>query len=463
MSPPSIERRRRGAGWALVAALLVAAAPGCREDAPPAPAAAPAASAAVVAPSATPAALAQKAEGPPGDPERGRALVVRFECNRCHDGTGLDAAPQQKHCVHCHQDILGGKFSAPAATLARWKDHLGYLREVPSLGSMGKRYKRDWIAHFLVEPYDLRPRLPATMPRLPITEAEARDVAAYLTRDVTSAPAPVSLEGANAAHGRELVDQKGCGTCHQFTGVAPLEGASTLAAGEKETRSAVALAPDLRYARDFMGAAELVAWIQDPLSIKKDTLMAQVPMTPEEARDIAAYVLTTELAPAVPKPIPARLPVLTRRVSYDEVMEEGAPQDLPALPLGAGLCARRRRPRQHRRLRLRPARAQRGQSRGHARRLSGRPRRTAQHLHSDAGRHAAPHRRAPGAAGRRSGTTARRSARDAARPAGAHARRGAARRELGGAGATGVRPSAIAAIRAGARLAKRPMFRGETA
>lgn len=50
--------------------------------------------------------------------------------------------------------------------------------------------------------------------------------------------------------------------------------------------------------------------------------MAQVPMTPEEARDIAAYVLTTELAPAVPKPIPARLPVLARRVSYDEVMEK---------------------------------------------------------------------------------------------------------------------------------------------
>src|SRR5688572_8081552 len=47
-----------------------------------------------------------------GNAERGRSLVERFECNRCHDGTGLAAMPLEKHCVNCHQDIMSGKFKA---------------------------------------------------------------------------------------------------------------------------------------------------------------------------------------------------------------------------------------------------------------------------------------------------------------------------------------------------------------
>src|SRR5262245_20112453 len=53
--------------------------------------------------------------------ERGRALVESFECQRCHDGTGLSALPKERHCVRCHEDVEAGKLQVPPAKLAEWK------------------------------------------------------------------------------------------------------------------------------------------------------------------------------------------------------------------------------------------------------------------------------------------------------------------------------------------------------
>ena len=47
--------------------------------------------------------------------------------------------------------------------------------------------------------------------------------------------------------------------------------------------------------------------------------MPDFALTTDEARDIAAYVLTTPLAPPPPHVVPARLPLLDRKVGFDEV------------------------------------------------------------------------------------------------------------------------------------------------
>ena len=52
--------------------------------------------------------------------------------------------------------------------------------------------------------------------------------------------------------------------------------------------------------------------------MKPDTRMPNFDLSREDALDIAAYVLTAELTPAKDHAF-ARLPVLTRRVSFDEV------------------------------------------------------------------------------------------------------------------------------------------------
>jgi hypothetical protein len=306
------------AGVSVCVGLALAAA-GCggqeRAGAPGAASAAPAAAPSVLA-AAT---VVDDANEPPGDVERGKALVAKLQCNRCHEGTGLPEAALDQHCVRCHQDILNGKYAAPAPTLARWREHMVSLRDVPSLAALGDRARRGFIERFLLDPHDLRPHLAATMPRLPISKAEAHDLAAYLTRDARPAPA-VSLTGADLAHGCALLDTRGCGACHVFSGVAPLAGGeANPKPGDPDPRTAVALAPDLRFTRERIAAPELVRWLLDPKAVKHDTVMPTLGLTAAEARDLAAYVLTTPLAPLEAKPRPPRLPVLSRRVSFDEV------------------------------------------------------------------------------------------------------------------------------------------------
>ena len=254
-----------------------------------------------------------------GDAAHGRELATQFQCRRCHDGIAVEGFPMERHCAHCHQEILAGKFSEKPDS-AKWRVNVAHVRDVPSLSNAGNRLKPEWIASYLQNPHDLRPRLFPTMPRLAISESDARDLAAFLTEDATL-PDPVSVETASLAAGRTLMDAKECGACHTFSGVSPLPGATPLAKGEEEKREAVTLAPDLRFARDRMGAAELVRWLLKPEEVKYDSKMPQVPMTAAEARDIAAYVLLTPLEPAPTPQVFRRLPVLERRVSFEEVNE----------------------------------------------------------------------------------------------------------------------------------------------
>jgi cytochrome c2 len=252
-----------------------------------------------------------------GDAASGRKLVQKFECNRCHDGTGLGVARLEMNCVHCHQKILAGTYKdAPASAVRKWKKHVAIMQVVPSLESAGKRLKREWIARFLLSPHDLRPGLAPTMPRLAIKPAQARDIATYLTRGSKRAPA-ASLDGADAQHGRALMVQKACGTCHRFSG-APAPSV-TPAPGAGLASRAVALAPDLRWVRDRYAPAALVAWLENPKQVKPDTLMPTFGFSRTEARDIAAYLLGAKLAPPAQKAVPKRLPLLTRRVTFEEV------------------------------------------------------------------------------------------------------------------------------------------------
>jgi mono/diheme cytochrome c family protein len=259
-----------------------------------------------------------------GNLERGKQLMEKFECSRCHDGTGLAAAPLEKHCVTCHEDITTGKFRAPADKLAKWKKNVAHVREVPSLEFAGRRFEREWLIAFLREPSDMRPHLVPTMPRLALSDSDARDVAAYMLRDAPTMPASPAApdSGGDAALGRQLFEQKGCGSCHAFSGAEGIATAPDPNVGADAQRRAVRLAPDLRHARDRLRPAQVVAWLLDPLGVKPGTLMPSSSLTATDARHLAAFVLTAPLAPPAVKPIPKRLAVLERKVGFEEVMEK---------------------------------------------------------------------------------------------------------------------------------------------
>jgi cytochrome c5 len=250
--------------------------------------------------------------------DRGRALVARFECNRCHDGLASGSAPLDKHCVHCHARIARGEIDAPRAAIAAWQRHVAPLTALPSLTSIGARFERRWIEEYLVDPYDLRPRLAPTMPRLAITRSEASDIAAYLAPDGDGVDA--GAPRGDASEGRVVLDTHGCGSCHTFGGVAPLRASPLpIALEAKEFANAATLAPDLRFTRDRYRRAALVRWLLSPSSIKADAMMPAIPLSESEARDAAAYLLDARLAPAPTIAMPPRLPLLARRVTFDEV------------------------------------------------------------------------------------------------------------------------------------------------
>jgi mono/diheme cytochrome c family protein len=274
--------------------------------------------------------LAAIPPSPKGDASRGLGLIAKFECARCHDGALMGEVPREKHCVRCHQDILAGRFQAPENVLAEWRGRVRHLSLAPSLVASAKHYRRDWIERFLLEPYDVRPHLTPMMPRLAITPEEARDIATALA--ISDDASAVSFRGADAARGKELLAAKGCRSCHLFTGAPPLADRPPVfaSAGDRAEVAApqtappalapaVALAPDLRTTRDRLRPDGLVAWLMDPAGVKPGTLMPSASLTPEEARDIALYLLTAPLTPLKAEPIPDRLPVLDRPVTYEEV------------------------------------------------------------------------------------------------------------------------------------------------
>lgn len=257
-----------------------------------------------------------------GDATRGRALVERFECTRCHAVANVPEPPKDKQCAGCHHDIDVGTVAATREQLTRWQAKVAELGDAPSLRATGGRFRRAWVKEFLLHPHDLRPALQPTMPRLALDEQQAADLATYLSPldEAQSDDSATALAGASAARGRELMDTKGCGLCHQMTGVAPLHpGLLPTGVAVTDMARAVRLAPDLRYARDRWRASSLVRWLVDPAAVKMDTPMPKLGLTEDEAKAIAAYLVTAPLAARALAPLPERLPLLSRRVTYDEV------------------------------------------------------------------------------------------------------------------------------------------------
>ncbi len=259
------------------------------------------------------------------DRERAKRVIEKFECARCHTGSALSSIPRDRHCVRCHDDIRRGDFDVSPAVLSKWQSNIVDLRVTPSLVSMGRRFRREWLEAFLRDPVDLRPHMRATMPRLPITPADAALIAAALLADADAngntakpglAPAPVT---GDPGRGRALFAVKACGACHEFSGA---ETSRTNSTPPREPAAfGKVLAPDLRITRQRYRPEMLVPWLMDPASIKADTSMPTLGLSMAQAQDLAAYILRAPLAPSSLSAQASfeRLPLLERPVGFAEV------------------------------------------------------------------------------------------------------------------------------------------------
>jgi cytochrome c2 len=255
----------------------------------------------------------------PANPAHGKELIAEYQCNRCHSGAEQQKPPENKDCVGCHDNIMQGKFKAPAETIAKWKPRVKEYDVAPSLEATNTRLNRRWIESYLLQPTDLRPHLHQYMPRLAFTAQQAKDIAAYLAPDVE--PKAEAIAG-DLGKGRQLLETKGCGSCHAMTGVAALPPSNPPAMDPRDFDHAHKLAPDLRFARDRMSASRMMAWLKDPKAVKPDSAMPKIALSPEEVKDIVAYLTQVEIA-SPPKAAPfKRLPPLDRKVTFKEVDEK---------------------------------------------------------------------------------------------------------------------------------------------
>lgn len=113
-------------------------------------------------------------------------------------------------------------------------------------------------------------------------------------------PAHLRVAGGEAARGRVVAQEAGCGSCHVIPGV----------------RGAVSWAgpPLTDWARRgwlagrFPNAPEvLVAWLRDPQAMSPGTAMPSTGLSEAEARHLAAFLMTLGASRA--EPVPAGMPL----------------------------------------------------------------------------------------------------------------------------------------------------------
>jgi cytochrome c1 len=108
--------------------------------------------------------------------------------------------------------------------------------------------------------------------------------------------------GGDAEAGEIAIAKHGCGSCHVIPGVERARGLVGPPLSDFAWRTYIA-------GRVYNTPANLEAWIRLPDSVEPGTVMPTLGVTPQEARDIAAYLYleTATRSPGPPRLLPATL------------------------------------------------------------------------------------------------------------------------------------------------------------
>lgn len=95
----------------------------------------------------------------------------------------------------------------------------------------------------------------------------------------------LDIPGADPAHGRQLIAENGCGSCHTIPGVANARGS----VGPNLTDFA-----DRAYVAGILPnrPGDLTSWLMQPTVHAPDTAMPDLGLTEDQARDMASYLHT---------------------------------------------------------------------------------------------------------------------------------------------------------------------------
>lgn len=128
--------------------------------------------------------------------------------------SGGDAAAGRKlfhsiGCVACHEPEKGFAPEGESAEAARAAIKLPSV----SLKHVAAKFSRASLAAFLRDPLKHHPA--GRMPRVPLSESEAADLAHYLTAGFDASPTRIKADGLTKQIGRSAFASLGCASCHQ--------------------------------------------------------------------------------------------------------------------------------------------------------------------------------------------------------------------------------------------------------
>lgn len=222
---------------------------------------------------------------------------MESSCGQCHHAP-LPGTPKLNEgremlssygCVHCHTIKL------PDGSTVEPTDN------PPPLTHIADKTTRDWIYKWLKNPSGYSSS--ATMPNFLLSDADARDISAFLIADSTPLAAdsasliPVSAKiAADPSAGAVLYGESFCASCH-----ATQNAAGNLVGGD--------LGPELTNIGTKAKAGWLQAWLRDPRAYDPNTPMPSYRWTDQQLAVLTTYLqgktdsdylADVHLAPATP-------------------------------------------------------------------------------------------------------------------------------------------------------------------
>ena len=176
---------------------------------------------------------------------------------------------QRRNCQDCHTLLGIG----------------GYL--APEMTKEADRRDAQFLAAWLENPQAFKPG--TTMPDQHLDRDQIDGLVAFLqwTSKIDTnnwPPAPIGARvsaGQSLSAGAILMQQKGCLSCHMINGNGSTGPGPNLSRISSTPYDGLSNSPDFLY-----------KWIENPRSIKPDTIMPTIPMTPEQRDTIVAYLGT---------------------------------------------------------------------------------------------------------------------------------------------------------------------------
>ena len=225
--------------------------------------------------------------------------------------------------------VINSKADLRIAQLDRsTKSLLQDMKKVgPNLKDIRLKLNRDWIPVWLAKPSDFRPT--TKMPNFRLNYDQIKAISAYIWQSALTDTLPKHKPG-NAAHGKELFETRGCLACHSIGEGDQVQGGTFAAnltrVGEKDNYDYLVrwvhnprerTRPYCPYEKKDIGPEDYkkkgLPYVFDldhsrcpndghELQVQNMTVMPRLRLSPQDAEDVASYLITLKRPGAAPYP-----------------------------------------------------------------------------------------------------------------------------------------------------------------